>query len=191
MIVAPGADAVANGAATLLRGVCADVRRWSSIAAGSAFRSTNGGRAMAARETLLAPPGNPATMNPIRRSFRQCAQPICAVLVFAILAGCATQERAKGPARRPADVRAQIVRLLPAKTADRPGWATDVTAAFAALGIDPDTSNLCAALAVAEQESTSWSIRPFRGWRRSLARKSIAAPNSTTFRNCSYGARWR
>jgi len=153
MIVAPGADAVANGAAAIMYGVCADVRRWSSIAAGSVFCSTNGGRAMAARETLLAPPGNPATMNPIRRSFRQCAQPICAVLMLATLAGCATQERAKGPARRPADVRAQIVRLLPAKTADRPGWATDVTAAFAALGIDPDTSNLCAALAVAEQES--------------------------------------
>jgi hypothetical protein len=81
-----------------------------------------------------------------------------AALVLAtivLLAGCATQKRAQESApRRPADVRAQIVRLLPAATKDREGWATDITAAFASLGIEPVTQNLCAALAVAEQEST-------------------------------------
>jgi hypothetical protein len=56
--------------------------------------------------------------------------------------------------RRPADVRAQIVQLMPAKATDREGWATDIQAAFSALGIDASTQRLCAALAVTEQESS-------------------------------------
>lgn len=72
---------------------------------------------------------------------------------FALLAGCATQKPA-GPARRPADVRAEIVRLMPASAKDRNGWAADITVAFASIGIDPSTQNLCATLAVIEQEST-------------------------------------
>jgi len=57
------------------------------------------------------------------------------------------------PPRRPEDVRAQIVRLMPATVRDRKGWAVDIYAAFASLGIEPTTQNLCATLAVAEQES--------------------------------------
>jgi len=55
---------------------------------------------------------------------------------------------------RPAEVRARIVRLLPATLPDRKGWAADIHAAFAALNIDPTAQNLCAVLAVTEQEST-------------------------------------
>lgn len=73
---------------------------------------------------------------------------------LALLGACATQPQAPQTARRAADVRAQIVSLLPAKTLDRQGWATDITAAFAALGIEPSTKNICATLAVAGQEST-------------------------------------
>jgi len=79
---------------------------------------------------------------------------IVLLTAFAALGGCATQEPMHEPARRPADIRAQIVRLLPSTTRDREGWATDITAAFAALGIEPSTQNLCATLAVAGQEST-------------------------------------
>jgi hypothetical protein len=50
-------------------------------------------------------------------------------------------------------VRAQIVRLMPAQAHDRAGWAVDIYAAFAAQGIDPTTQNLCATLAIADQES--------------------------------------
>jgi hypothetical protein len=57
------------------------------------------------------------------------------------------------PARNPVAVRAQIVRLLPAKLADRKGWSSDLYAAFASLGVEPTTHNLCAALAITEQES--------------------------------------
>jgi hypothetical protein len=56
--------------------------------------------------------------------------------------------------RPPAEVRAQIVQLLPATATDRRDWAIDITAAFAALDVEPTTRNLCATLAVIAQEST-------------------------------------
>ena len=71
-----------------------------------------------------------------------------------IVAGCATRGPLDGPAIRPAEVRSRIVNLLPAKTSDRQGWAGDIQAAFAALEISPSNENICAALAVTEQEST-------------------------------------
>lgn len=74
-------------------------------------------------------------------------------LALALLAGCATQPPA-APARRPAEVRAEIVARMPAGARDKDGWATDIGAAFAALGIEPSSQNLCATLAVIEQEST-------------------------------------
>jgi hypothetical protein len=76
------------------------------------------------------------------------------LVLLALLAGCATPSRKEGAPRRPEDVRAEIVRLMPANTKDRAGWATDIYAAFAAQDIAPTTSNLCSVLAVAEQEST-------------------------------------
>lgn len=76
------------------------------------------------------------------------------LLIAALLAACASSERTEVPERRPADVRAQIVAAMPPGVPDRAGWAVDLYAAFAALGIDPSAGNLCAALAVAEQEST-------------------------------------
>jgi hypothetical protein len=79
--------------------------------------------------------------------------PVGALLALALLAGCA-RPRPEAPTRRPAEVRAQIVRLLPADTADRAGWATDIQAAFAALDITPTDANLCAVLAVTAQESS-------------------------------------
>lgn len=98
-------------------------------------------------------------MSPIRHRTRQAARRAAVVVAtLALLAGCATQKPA-APARRPADVRAEIVRLMPAGAKDKSGWATDITAAFAALGIEPSTQNLCASLAVIEQEST-FSVDP-------------------------------
>ena len=76
-----------------------------------------------------------------------------------MLGGCATQQRVPGPTRHQAEVRAQIVRLMPAKTADRQRWATDIYAAFAALDLEPTTQNICATLAVAAQES-SFVVNP-------------------------------
>ena len=47
------------------------------------------------------------------------------------LAGCGSRQ-AQEPERSPAEVKKQIVQLLPAKTVDREGWATDIYVAFAA-----------------------------------------------------------
>lgn len=77
--------------------------------------------------------------------------PTWALLV--LLAGCATQQQVQAPPRSPAEVRAQLVRLLPRDTADREGWATDIQSAFQLLDIPSSSENLCAALAVAAQES--------------------------------------
>jgi hypothetical protein len=76
-----------------------------------------------------------------------------ATAAFAILAGCAAP-RAHAPERRPEDVRAEILRLLPGGTKDREGWAADIASAFDALDIDESKENLCAALAVIGQESS-------------------------------------
>ncbi|TBU77471.1 DUF1615 domain-containing protein [Phytopseudomonas daroniae] len=76
----------------------------------------------------------------------------CALLIL-LLAGCSSRGP-QVPAPKPAEVRAQIVRLLPAQTTDRQGWAADIYAAFAAQEIPPTTENICAVLAVTEQEST-------------------------------------
>ncbi|UVJ46551.1 DUF1615 domain-containing protein [Pseudomonas sp. LS1212] len=89
-----------------------------------------------------------------------------------VLAGCGTQRTQEPPPPSPAQVRAQIVRLLPAKTPDREGWATDIYAAFAAQDIAPTNENLCSVLAVSEQESTFQVDPPVPGLAR-IAREEI------------------
>ncbi|VVO47730.1 DUF1615 domain-containing protein [Pseudomonas fluorescens] len=79
---------------------------------------------------------------------------ISGVAALLLLAGCGSQRTLEPPVRKPAEVKAEIVRLMPAKTTDRQGWATDIYAAFAAQNIYPSTQNLCSVLAVTEQEST-------------------------------------
>lgn len=76
----------------------------------------------------------------------------CGLAILALLQGCATSPQA--PEVDPAKVQAQVKRLLPASTRDREGWARDIQVAFTAQRIAPSKSNLCAVLAVTEQEST-------------------------------------
>ena len=73
---------------------------------------------------------------------------------LALLAACTSPGPSRAPPRTPAEVRAQLVSLLPASVSDREGWATDIQSAFQLLDIPPSTENLCAVLAVTEQEST-------------------------------------
>lgn len=89
------------------------------------------------------------------RSLFVRARAALATLALAVLAGCAAdgQRGEPGPHGRELP-RAQIADLLPATLADRSGWAADVHAAFVSLGIAPTLSNVCAALAITEQESS-------------------------------------
>lgn len=50
--------------------------------------------------------------------------------------------------------RALVASYLPPAVKDKEGWATDIFSAFAALRIAPTPDNICAAVAVIEQEST-------------------------------------
>ncbi|PLR42531.1 DUF1615 domain-containing protein [Chimaeribacter arupi] len=95
---------------------------------------------------------------PVRFSVR----PLAWVALLA-LAGCTSKPKTEAPEIRPADVHAEVVRLMPASAADRKGWATDITAAFAAQQLTPSHSNLCAVLAVTEQESNFKADAPVPG----------------------------
>ncbi len=81
-----------------------------------------------------------------------------------VLAGCATSNGDAGlPGLNAADARSLIVRLLPSSLPDRSGWATDIYAAFATQDIAANTENICAVLAVTEQESTFRADPPVPG----------------------------
>lgn len=91
-----------------------------------------------------------------RAALRRAAQAAAAGLL-ALLGACASrapEPSAPAPAPpTPSQVRARIAQLLPASLQDRPGWAADLYAAFAVLQVPPTPDNLCAVLAVTEQES--------------------------------------
>lgn len=77
---------------------------------------------------------------------------LCCLLLL-VLAGCATRAPLQVQ-RSPDEVRAEILRKLPASLDDRAGWANDVYVALTAQDIAPTSEHLCAVLAVTEQEST-------------------------------------
>jgi hypothetical protein len=63
----------------------------------------------------------------------------------------------------PLDLRAQIERRIPARVPDRRGWAADIQVAFSARSIAPEPENICAVLAVIEQESGYKADPPVKG----------------------------
>ena len=72
---------------------------------------------------------------------------------IALMSAC-TNPELRAPPIDPDVARAEIAKRLPPKVANRDGWAIDIFAAFEALSIRPTTENICAVVAVAEQEST-------------------------------------
>ena len=76
---------------------------------------------------------------------------LLAAATVALLAGCATRApQADEPAVL---LRQQILQRLPSRVDDRQGWAADIQTAFHAQGIAGTLENICATLAVIEQES--------------------------------------
>jgi len=78
---------------------------------------------------------------------------LVAVAAAVLAAGCTTPPQPAGAPERPADLRQRVQSLLPPTLADRAGWAQDLQVAFSALNVEPSVEKLCAAIAVAEQES--------------------------------------
>src|SRR3954464_6812139 len=95
-----------------------------------------------------------------------------AALVALLVAACTAPET-QAPQPRPltaAEGRALVSRHLPPKLADRSGWSTDVYAAIAALQLAPTPQNVCAIIAVAEQESGLQADPPVPNMRAIAAR---------------------
>lgn len=79
------------------------------------------------------------------------------IAVATVLAGCASNEISRAPDYRPlsaAEGRALVGRLLPPNIPDRTGWATDIYAAIATINIPATPENICAVVAITEQESS-------------------------------------
>lgn len=103
------------------------------------------------------PCGSPRRLR-TRPGSRATAVAALAATLAAALAGCAGTDRSTRPAGpqplSAAQARAAVARVLPASVDDRPGWAADVVAALTALDVPRLPANLCAVLAVTEQESS-------------------------------------
>jgi hypothetical protein len=87
----------------------------------------------------------------------RCCRPATAGILFgiaALIAGCAGERHNYRPAAEsPAQARDLIERSLPRSVADRGGWAADMYSAFTVLDVPPTHENICAVVAVIEQES--------------------------------------
>ena len=75
--------------------------------------------------------------------------PLLAAALALLLAACASTP----PGPSAAQVLADIAAKIPANVADREGWATDIQVAFDTQALTPNAENICATLAVLEQES--------------------------------------
>jgi len=93
------------------------------------------------------------------------------MVVVALLAACATPDDRSRPVSAD-EGRAVVARLLPAHVKDRTGWAVDIYAALAVLDLPPTPDNVCAVVAVTDQES-SFSVDPPVPGLAAIARKEI------------------
>jgi hypothetical protein len=91
-----------------------------------------------------------------------------------LLAGCAGQQPAATPPLNSTDARALIEQSLPRSVADRNGWSSDIYKAFSVLTVTPDRENICAVVAVIEQES-GFRVDPVIPGLGAIARREIAS----------------
>jgi Protein of unknown function (DUF1615) len=89
-----------------------------------------------------------------------------------LLASCAGKQPTEAPALNPADARALIEASLPKNVSDRAGWAVDMYAALTVLTVTPNHENICAVVAVIEQES-GFRVDPAVPGLGVIARKEI------------------
>jgi hypothetical protein len=96
-----------------------------------------------------------------------------ALLFTLSLAACSSPQTAKE--RVDPDVaRAKIVELMPSGVTNSVAWAVDIFSAFEALEIEPNNENICAVIAVTQQEST-FTAQPTVPGLADIARREIDA----------------
>jgi hypothetical protein len=78
---------------------------------------------------------------------------IASLLTAALLCSCASEAPAPPPLLSPTDAHSLIEQSLPHTVADRNGWTADIYSAFTVLTVAPSHENICAVVAVIEQES--------------------------------------
>jgi Protein of unknown function (DUF1615) len=100
---------------------------------------------------MLAFPGTPR--------WRSAGIATLVATLAALLGGCAGDAARRIPERTPENIQAEIQSLIPAHVSQRAAWAVDLQLVFAGLKLDPSPANVCAVLAVTEQES-SFSADP-------------------------------
>ena len=88
-----------------------------------------------------------------RRSLGPAWSALTCALLLTLLAGCAV-EGPSAPQRSAEAIQADIEALLPPRVPQRAAWAVDLQLVFAGLKLAPTPENVCAVLAVTEQEST-------------------------------------
>ena len=87
----------------------------------------------------------------MRVRFRFLLADIALLVSLMMLSACSTVEPISGPP--PETLRHEIERRIPASTEDRAGWAADIQSAMTAQRLQPNVENICAVLAVIEQET--------------------------------------
>ncbi len=89
-----------------------------------------------------------------------------------LLGGCAAEKPEPTPVLKTADAKALIAQALPRNASDRAGWTDDIYSAFTVLTVAPNRENICAVVAVIEQES-GFRVDPVVPGLGVIARKEI------------------
>src|SRR5687768_3667308 len=92
-------------------------------------------------------------------------------LATLLLEGCSSTPPPQPPVD-PDVARAEIRARIPPAVANRDGWAVDMFAAFEALEVRPDAHNICAVVAVIQQE-TGFQVDPVVPGLPAMARREI------------------
>jgi hypothetical protein len=112
-------------------------------------------------------------MNAGRRHRVPLRAVLLTIAAFGSLSGCMSPQLVQPPID-PDVARAEIAKLLPSNVSNKAAWAVDIFAAFESLEVRPTRENICAVVAVTQQEST-FQAQPTVPGLPAIARREIDA----------------